>query len=115
MVKAYLDIYAETVTKIGNLRVNLKSAILKGPIPPFVMGAIKIPALQFTKEFQHTRERQAAANRMEEMTNAFRKKMLETCFEVKSEELNHLQKMAENLASGDKLKEEMTTFYQNIS
>lgn len=81
----------------------------------FYFRGKKMPTLRFNKKCQRTGKFQAAANVLDNLTGSFKKKMLEKCFKVKDEELEYLQGVADNYASGETLKSEMTKFYQEIS
>ncbi|RKF53586.1 hypothetical protein GcM3_217003 [Golovinomyces cichoracearum] len=70
---------------------SLEEASAKGSIPPFIQDAIKIPKIQFTKEFEFTPAHQNATHELSEHVIQIQKSMIWKCIEMKTTELEYLK------------------------
>ncbi|RKF74017.1 hypothetical protein GcM1_241045 [Golovinomyces cichoracearum] len=104
--------------KIENVRrfiSTLEEASAKGPIPPFMQGTIKIPKIQFTKEFEFTPAHQNATHELSEDVKQMQKSMIWKCIEMKTTELESLKALnvVETLVrEGEK---EIDSIFTNVS
>ncbi|POS82695.1 hypothetical protein EPUL_003563, partial [Erysiphe pulchra] len=83
------------------------TAKLSGPIPPFILGAIKTPTLQFSKEFQFSANRQLMMTKIDDNAKQAQVKALE----LTSPFIDWMKYKAENEDGRDLLYGEFPSYF----
>ncbi|KAJ5039113.1 uncharacterized protein L3040_006783 [Drepanopeziza brunnea f. sp. 'multigermtubi'] len=96
--KEWFDIGVK-VSHCSHAISSLKEHLSVHTLPPSIQGALKVPAVQVSKEFKGTDSWNAWEASLITATSEYRLKVHKECIAVKEQELKHLESLADDKAA----------------